>query len=236
MQDALPNCGLIFDECQAPITFHVAVKRRVPTLGGSQFERTWHHAVRAPAVEPAGLVLPPGHGRTSAMRIVLIAAMTRDRLIGKEGGLPWHLPADLKHFKRTTLGHAVIMGRKTFDSCGNRPLPDRRNIVISRSASNLAHNATLPTGGGGTSVDTVPDLDTALDLCRRRNEDIAFVVGGAQIYALALPLADEMIITYVAVENPSGDTYFPEWNPADWEEEAFSGDPTLDIRRYRRKA
>lgn len=166
------------------------------------------------------------------MRIVLIAAMTPDRLIGSGGRLPWHNPADLKHFKRTTLGHAVIMGRKTFDSCGNRPLPGRRNIIISRGKSAGAQSP--PPAGDATSTDFVTSLEAALDLCRQRSESIAFVVGGAQIYALALPIADEMILTFIHDEGLSGDTHFPPWNAADWNEEAMEADPSLDVRRYLR--
>lgn len=166
------------------------------------------------------------------MRIVLIAAMTKDRLIGAGGKLPWHLPADLAHFKKTTLGHAVVMGRRTFDSCGRRPLPGRRNIVISRSAPDVAPAA--PSAPGAT-LDFVPSLDAALDLCRRRGEEIAFIVGGAQIYSLALPIADEMILTFVSDEPAGGDTWFPAWNPGDWEEAPFPADPALDVRRFRRR-
>lgn len=168
------------------------------------------------------------------MRVVLIAAMTPDRLIGSGGRLPWHNSADLKHFKRTTLGHAVIMGRKTYDSCGNRPLPGRRNIIISRSTSAGGQTPPQPTSDA-TSTDFVTSLEAALELCRQRNESIAFVVGGAQIYALALPIADEMILTFIHDEGLFGDTHFPPWNAADWTEEVMEADPSLDVRRYLRK-
>lgn len=167
------------------------------------------------------------------MRIVIIVAMRNDRLIGKAGGLPWHVPADLRHFKQTTMGHAVIMGRKTFDSCG-KPLPGRRNIVITRSVA-PAPPALARVDDRQTSLDWVPSLDAALALCRFRSEEIAFIVGGAQIYAAALPLADEMIITTIEAPDAEGDTYFPRWEPAHWEESPFEADPTLTVRHYRRR-
>ena len=110
------------------------------------------------------------------MKNSLVVAMTSEGLIGRGGGLPWHEPADLKHFKATTMGHAIIMGRRTFDSIG-KPLPGRRNIVISRREP-------------PPDVDGVPSLTAALDLCRMRGESIAFVIGGAMVFADALRLVD----------------------------------------------
>lgn len=147
------------------------------------------------------------------MRIIIIAAMTKDRVIGKDGGVPWHEPEDLRHFKRTTTGHAVIMGRKTFESIG-RALPDRRNIIIT---SNPAYR--LPessTANSQSSIVTVGSLDEALEWCRRRNEEKAFIVGGGQIYGQAMGIADEMILTHINGDDISGDTYFPTWNDDDW--------------------
>ena len=147
------------------------------------------------------------------MRIIIIAAMTKDRVIGKDGGVPWHEPEDLRHFKRTTTGHAVIMGRKTFESIG-RALPDRRNVVIT---SNPAYR--LPessTADSQSSIVTVGSLDEALEWCRRRNEEKTFIVGGGQIYAQAMGIADEMILTHIDGDDIAGDTYFPAWNDDDW--------------------
>lgn len=176
------------------------------------------------------------------MQTIILVAMTPDRLIGKGGALPWHEPEDLKHFKRTTTGHAVIMGRKTFDSI-KRPLPGRRNIVITRNPSLAlpAHDAAAKVGAAGetrptttTSLDVVHSLDEALELCRKRNEAKAFIVGGAQIYEMALAIADEMIVTYIQQTGLTGDTYFPPWRAEDWEElPADAG--TLKIVRYRRR-
>lgn len=150
--------------------------------------------------------------------------MTPDRLIGRGGKLPWHEPEDLKFFKQTTTGHAIIMGRKTFDSVG-RPLPHRRNIVITRDKAWRADG-----------VDVVHSLDAALDLCRTRNEAKIFIVGGAEIYALALPVADEMLITFVDRRDLTGDTYFPQWNLADWIEEESRQSGALRFVRFRKAA
>lgn len=153
------------------------------------------------------------------MKTILIVAMTSDGLIGRNGTLPWHEPADLKHFKTTTIGHAIIMGRRTFESIG-KPLPGRRNIVITR-------RETIP------GVDTVPSLAAALDLCRARGESIAFVIGGAMVFADALPLANEMIVTWIEQPELTGDTYFPEWNRDKWiEGESSALSPTARVVHY----
>lgn len=142
------------------------------------------------------------------MKTLIIVAMTPDRVIGRGGRLPWHVPGDLAFFKRATTGHAVIMGRKTFESIG-KPLPGRRNIVLTRGKA-LA-DVTDP-----TALDIVPSLEQALSLCRARDEQKVFIIGGGQVYALAMPLADEMIVTHVEDPGVTGDTYFPVWNERDW--------------------
>lgn len=148
--------------------------------------------------------------------------MTQDGLIGRNGGLPWHEPADLKHFKSVTMGHAIIMGRRTYDSIG-KPLPGRRNIVISSRET--------PPG-----VDGVKSLSAALDLCRTRGEAIAFVIGGARVFADALPLVDEMIVTWIDQPGLTGDTYFPEWNRDEWTEgESSVLSPTARVVNYVRR-
>ncbi|MBK6867118.1 MAG: dihydrofolate reductase [Burkholderiales bacterium] len=127
----------------------------------------------------------------------LIWAQARNGVIGKHGVMPWHLPEDLAHFKRTTLNHPVIMGRKTWDSIPPRfrPLPDRRNIVVSRQADWHAEGA-----------ERVPDLREALRLCE--GADKVWVIGGAQIYAQALPLADELVVTEIDADF-DGDAFAP---------------------------
>ena len=129
--------------------------------------------------------------------LVLIAAVTRNGIIGKDGGMPWHLPADLQHFKRLTLGHPILMGRRTWDSLG-RPLPGRRNIVISRQ-----------TGWQATGAEHAESLEAALQMVA--SDALAFVIGGAQLYAQALPLADRLELTEIE-QHVDGDTRFPDWD------------------------
>lgn len=138
------------------------------------------------------------------MKLGVIAAMACNGAIGKNNALLWHLPEDLKFFKRTTLGHPVIMGRKTFESIG-RPLPGRRNIVITRNAT-WHHNG----------VDVAGSLDAALALLANSPEPLAhepFVIGGGEIYAQALPHADVIVLTEVDAEF-EGDTFFPAFDRA----------------------
>jgi dihydrofolate reductase len=144
----------------------------------------------------------------------LIVAMTRDGVIGRGGTLPWRLSADLQRFKALTMGHHLLMGRKTFDSLG-RVLPGRTSIIISRQ-TRLA----LPDG-----VKHASSLDHALSLAS--GDDSLFIIGGAEIYALALPRVERMHVTWVeaAIE---GDTQFPQWNPVEWRlasEERHTADP-----------
>src|SRR5690606_34475739 len=135
------------------------------------------------------------------MIVALIAAMARNRVIGNSGQLPWHLPADLKRFKALTLGYSLIIGRKTWESIG-RPLPGRRMIVVSRRQLSLPENVTLASS-----------LDSAIAKCR--NEAKVFIGGGAQIYSLALPLADEMYLTHIDCK-VDGDTFFPSIDDGVW--------------------
>lgn len=140
-----------------------------------------------------------GDSRTGGgIDITLVAAMARGQVIGREGGMPWHLPADLAHFKAVTLGHPVIMGRRTWDSIG-RPLPGRRNLVISRSAP------TLPEG-----VECHASLEGALATCT--DESAVMIIGGGEIYRQALPQATRLVLTLIDAEI-EGDTHFPE---IDW--------------------
>jgi len=125
----------------------------------------------------------------------LIAAVARNGVIGKDGALPWHLTEDLKHFKKITTGHAIIMGRKTYASIG-RPLRGRRNIVISRAAG-----ATFP------GCEVARSLGEAIALARS-TDPCPFVIGGASVYDEALPLATELHLTTID-EDVEGDTHFP---------------------------
>lgn len=139
------------------------------------------------------------------MKITLIAAMDHNRMIGKAGGIPWHLPEDFAHFKKTTLGHSMIMGRKTFKSLPGI-LPGRQHVVISRSK----HIIKSP------NVIYVDNQYAAINACK--TEDI-FVIGGGEVYSLFMPLAQEIILTEVHISVPGrGDAYFPEVPLAEWEE------------------
>jgi len=142
------------------------------------------------------------------MKVALIVALARNRAIGLNNKMPWHLPEDLKYFKRVTLGKPVIMGRNTFESIG-RPLPGRPNIVISR-------NSTYPAAG----ITLVNSLEAALKSAQEllpAGQDEVMVMGGAQIYAQALPLADRLYLTEVDAE-PQADAFFPEFNRNEWRE------------------
>ena len=134
--------------------------------------------------------------------ISLIVAMTSNRIVGRAGKLPWHITEDLRRFKQLTTGHTIVMGRKTYESIG-RALPGRNSIVITRQAD------FSPTG-----VQTVHDLEDALRLAA--DDDEIFVIGGAQIYELALPYAERLYVTLVNA-NIEGDTVFPEINWDEWE-------------------
>ena len=141
------------------------------------------------------------------MKIGLIWAQARGRVIGKGGVMPWHLPEDLAHFKRTTLSHPVVMGRKTWDSLPARfrPLPGRANIVVTRQAD-WHENGAKPASS----------LHEALQICE--NADQVWIIGGAQIYAQALPLADELVVTEIDADF-DGDAHAPALS-AEWREVA----------------
>jgi len=150
-------------------------------------------------------------------RITLIVARARNGVIGRDGKLPWRLPEDLAFFKRTTMGQPIVMGRRTWESIG-RPLPGRRNIVVSRRAGFLADG-----------VETAPSLDEALRLCADSEE--VFVIGGAQLYAEALPRAGRLIVTEIDADF-EGDTHWPAPEPAHWREAAREHLPPAGQRHF----
>jgi dihydrofolate reductase len=145
----------------------------------------------------------------SLPRITFIVAMDRKRGIGVNNQLPWHLPEDLAHFKRTTTGHPIIMGRKTYESIG-RPLPNRRNIVVTRNRDWQA-----------AGVETASSPQDACSLVPEGEQ--AFIIGGAELFVQTLPLADCLIVTEIDSEYPC-DTFFPEINSDAWKE--------IDRREY----
>ena len=146
------------------------------------------------------------------MSVYVIAAMSENRVIGRGGGLPWHLPDDMKHFQQLTTGHTVIMGRKTFESMDG-PLPDRRNIVITRQSDYA------PSG-----AEVAHSLDEALRLA---GDGDCFVSGGEEIYQLALPVADRLYLTVVHAE-VDGDVRFPQFDTESWRMASESHRPADD--------
>ena len=147
------------------------------------------------------------------MKLTILVAMSDDRVIGREGGLPWRLSADLRRFKQITMGHCLLMGRKTYESIG-RPLPGRTSVVITHK-----DHLDVPEG-----VYVARNFGEALR--RVAGQDEVFVIGGGEIYEQALPLASRILMTRVHAR-VEGDTYFPTFDPDQWrvvEEQRFSAD------------
>lgn len=146
------------------------------------------------------------------VRLSLIVAMANNRCIGINNKLPWRLPADLQYFKRVTQGKAIVMGRSTYDSLG-RPLPNRTNIVMTRQ----------PDWRAPEGVRVVHSLEAAIALAEAvavcNFQDEAVIIGGAEIYRLALPLVSRLYVTEVDTL-VAGDAFFPEWTRSDWQEMA----------------
>lgn len=136
-------------------------------------------------------------------KISLIVAVAQNGIIGTGGTMPWHITEDFAHFKAVTLGHSVIMGRKTYESIG-RPLPRRRNIVITRNSELSIEGCEMATS-----------LEGALAMCE--GEEEVFIIGGGEIYRQAMPLAHKLYITHVGI-SAEGDTRFPEIDPTIWRE------------------
>lgn len=144
------------------------------------------------------------------MIVSMISAMAQNRVIGLNGSMPWHLPADLAHFKRCTMGCPVIMGRKTFDSIG-KPLPGRKNIVLTRS-----DKLSLP------GCELVNSLGDALAMVS--NETEIFIIGGQQLYQQALSLSHRLYLTHIDAQL-DGDTYFPDYSHSDWQQLSLEAHP-----------
>lgn len=147
--------------------------------------------------------LPARGADTVGPRVRIVVAYADNRTIGRDNTLPWRLPGDMAHFRRTTMGLPIIMGRKTWESLG-RPLPGRHNIVISRNPQLQANGATLAT--------SLPDALRAAG-----DQDAVCIIGGAQIYAQALPLADDIVATEVHAD-VEGDAVFPQLDETQWQE------------------
>ncbi|GAA0604229.1 dihydrofolate reductase [Kribbella sandramycini] len=151
------------------------------------------------------------------MSVILIAAVGANGVIGRDNDLPWRIRADLQHFKELTLGHTLVMGRKTYDSIG-RPLPGRRTVVVTRQPEWSADG-----------VDVVHSLEAALEY-----DGDLYVAGGGDIYRQALPYADRLELTEVD-QSPAGDVTFPPFDPTDWTETARDPHPGFTFVSYARR-
>ena len=136
--------------------------------------------------------------------ISLIAAIGKNNELGKGNTLLWSMPADMKHFQETTRGHTVVMGRKTFESIG-RPLPNRKNIVITRDENYSRQN-----------IDIARSLEEALELAKLEKNEEIFIIGGAEIYKQAILLADKLYITHIDAEDKNADVFFPKIDKREW--------------------
>ncbi len=139
-------------------------------------------------------------------KIALIAALDKNRAIGYANQLPWHLPDDLKFFKQNTQGGCVVMGRKTFESLGSKPLPNRRNIILTKQV-NWSH----------PEVETTSEWSALLQKLTTEAVSTVWVIGGGEIYALTLADADELVITQVDTCLATADTWFPDWSHETWQ-------------------
>ena len=150
-------------------------------------------------------------------RVYLVVAVAANGIIGANGQLPWHLPEDLQHFKRLTMGHPVIMGRRTWESLKG-PLPGRENIVVTRTPGYEAPGAAVATS-----------LESALALCA--GEPVAFVIGGSRLFAESLPIADGLVVTEIR-KDFEGDTWMPEYDRSKWRESQREAHTAADGTRF----
>lgn len=152
-----------------------------------------------------------------SIHLTAVVAMTPDRIIGKDGGLPWHLPEDLAFFKRTTSGHPIVMGRKTYESIG-RPLPKRRNIVLTRDKTWSAPGVEV--------IHSPEDLASLPDIT-----GTIFVIGGSEIYSAFLPTLDDLLVSHV-FEAHEGDTRLPAFETGFPNSEVIETHETFEVRRH----
>ena len=191
------------------------------------------------------------------MKTIIIAALSKNKVIGRDNTIPWHYPADIKHFIRTTKGYPVVAGRKTYESFKVRPLPDRFNIILTRNPDyhlDVAGHTTYtfpevrpsssprlnfittrnPNYPTNEKVVTCQNLAQAVEQAQVLNAKKLFIIGGAEIYEQALPLADEMILTHLPIE-VEGDAYFPAWDESEWEVAEKRCEGELVFVTYRRR-
>lgn len=152
-----------------------------------------------------------------SLRLTAVVAMTPERVIGRDGGLPWNLPEDLAFFKRTTSGHPIVMGRKTFESIG-RPLPKRRNIVLTRDESWSAEGVEVIHRPG--ELVELPGIDGRV-----------FIIGGSEIYAAFLPGLEDLLVSHVFGNHP-GDTWFPEFESRFPQSEMIEAHDNFEVKRH----
>ena len=155
------------------------------------------------------------------MTVSLVAAVGRNGVIGRDGGLPWERTGDQVHFKALTLDHVLVMGRRTYESIG-RPLPRRTTVVVTRR----------PDWSGAEGVLVAHDIASALDVAASVDDEV-FVIGGAEIYAATLPFADRLVLTEVD-QAPDGDTFFPAYDRSAWQETARETHEGFTIVTYER--
>lgn len=158
------------------------------------------------------------------MKISIIVAVAKNNVIGKASGeMPWHIKEEFQHFKKTTFGHTVIMGRKTFETLG-KPLKGRQNIIVSR---NVSYSVSF------SDVLIFNSLDNAIEYCREKSEKQIFIIGGGEIYRQAISFADEMIISRMKFE-AEGEVKFPEFNKNIWKVVSTEDHEQFEVFRYER--
>ncbi|MGQ4556150.1 dihydrofolate reductase [Halobellus sp. GM3] len=165
------------------------------------------------------------------LNLVLIAAVSENGVIGRDGGMPWHFPADLRHFKRTTVGHPVIVGRKTYQTVIEglgEPFPGRTTVVLSSQSLDLPAGAVL-----ANSVEEA--IEVAAADANDRGVETAYVAGGGRVYEQFLPFATRMVLTEIH-ESYEGDTRFPEWDESEWTETGRERHSAFDFVTYERSS
>jgi dihydrofolate reductase len=160
--------------------------------------------------------------RPAGPRVVLVAAVADNGVIGRDGDLPWRIPEDLRHFKATTRGHVLLVGRRTFESIG-RPLPDRTTVVLSRDP-----------GWSADGVRVVRSVEEAIEVARERGVDL-MVGGGTAVYEAAMPYATAQVLTEVH-QSPAGDTRYPDFDRAAWREASRDTRDGFDLVRWERRS
>jgi dihydrofolate reductase len=156
------------------------------------------------------------------MIVSLIAAVSKNHVIGKNNDLPWHLPNDMKYFMQTTKGHCVLMGRKNYESLPEkfRPLPNRTNILITRQGNYLAPGCEI-----------FNTIEQGIAYAKEKGETELFIIGGAEVYEATLPLADKLYLTEINA-TIDGDTFFPQIDKSEWKETARTTNSKDDKHKY----